>query len=618
MASSGRIIGTTSNQYISSKIEWSATPNNANNTSAVTATLYYKRNNDYAGGTSGKGVFIITIGGETKTVATAITIGSSSWVSAMSFTSTVKHNEDGTCSVKITGEGSIPSTTLSATYCGKTVTLDTISTASTITAAYDVILGNSCKIVWTPRSTAFYFKVKFELGNFTHTTEAFCPGTTSAYTYTGYQIPLDAATWITPNVTSGTMFATLYTYSDNGVTQVGTASTKTFYVEIPEIEATIPTVRMTLSPVTPAPYDKFSSLYLRGISKVKATFEGEGKYGATIQAYSLQVEGGRYLFDSDYTSNILTQSGESTIVGFVSDSRWFGNHTIQTINVIAYELPYISPSSANNKVICERCKEDGTPYDSGTYLHIKGKRNYTKIDENGIVNTCSVSCAYKAEDGTWSQAIDILPSSNTATDDFDVIIPNAVTDVTKSYTVELGIMDKTNIYQRMTFNVPSEVVTFHLREGGGGAAFGQYATEKDLLECAWGAKFHKDIYINGVNVSDFVVEQGTTGIWYYRKWFSGKAECWAQKRLNVAITTAWGAGIYYGTIAGVSFPSNLFTEAPHCHITAEFGGNQQLAWLCAGGSTTKDETPDLWFCRPDSTANAASFDVSFYAIGNWK
>lgn len=29
---------------------------------------------------------------------------------------------------------------------------------------------------------------------------------------------------------------------------------------------------------------------------------------------------------------------------------------------------------------------------------------------------------------------------------------------------------------------------------------------------------------------DYVTEQGTSGIWQYRKWASGRAECWGQSR----------------------------------------------------------------------------------------
>lgn len=616
---SGTINGSTGNQYIDSKIEWSYTQNVSANTSTITAALYYKRNNTgYA--TSGTGTFTISIGGIIASATKTLNITESAWVKAVEGSATIAHNGDGTKLVYITASGSISGTSLSSTNCNKTITLDTIPRASTITSANNVTLGGRCSIKWTPASTSFYYKVKFSIGSWSYTTVAFRPGTTSAYTYTGYPIPMDVATNF-PNAESGTMTATLYTYSDSGGTkQIGSESSKTFTVTLPENEDTKPSITMTLAPDTP--YEKFASLYLQGRSRVKATFSGKGKYGASIVAYSLQAEGGRYTepnASGEYISNILAQSGESTIGGFVSDSRWFGNYTPQTINVIAYSSPYIAPYAGHKKVICERCTEDGASSDSGTYLHVKGTRNYTKINTDGIVNNCSVRCRYKPEGGVWShesgKGVGVLLDTDTSTDAFDVILPNIVTDTTLSYTVELNIVDDTNLPSTMEFLIPSEDVTFHLREGGGGAALGKYSITKDLFDCAYSAKFHKGISIHSEAVSDFVVEQGLTDIWYYRKWYSGRAECWGRRAVSVNISTKWEA-IYYNTVDKYAFPSGLFTYAPMCQVTAEFGSTLQSGWLGIGGEASKDYTPGVIFCRPNIAE--AGFDILYYAMGSWK
>ena len=63
----GTILGTTNNQYIDSKIEWSGTPDNDANSSFVTASLYLRRNNKgYT--TEGTGSFTLNIGGRPTTV----------------------------------------------------------------------------------------------------------------------------------------------------------------------------------------------------------------------------------------------------------------------------------------------------------------------------------------------------------------------------------------------------------------------------------------------------------------------------------------------------------------------------------------------------------------------
>lgn len=616
MAKSGIIYGSTSNQYIESMIEWSCEQDLNANTSTITAKLYYKRKNT-GHSTYGTGNFSIFIDGRRSAASNTITIADFSWVLAMTATRTVTHNSDGTKSIPISATGAISGTTLTSTTCSETIILDTIPRASELSYVQPTRTTSSLVAMWTPLSKDFRYRLHLSFGAWSGTTEIIHPNTIASYMYHNYKLPIDVAKQFAPDSDKGTMQVSLYTYSDAEATvQVGNPHTTTVQVVLSEDENTMPTISMSLSAITP--YEKFSNLYLRGISKVKATFEGEGKYDAYIVAYSLQVEGGRYAepnASKEYISDVLTYSGEQTIVGFVSDSRWFGNNVSEKINVIAYEAPYISPSSANNRVICERCDKDGNAKDDGTYLHIKGKRNYTKIDTDGIVNTCTVSCKYKAEGGNWSDEIAVHPYTDTSTDEFDVVLADIVTDTTLTYTIELRIVDDTNIPATMHFYIPSEEVAFHLREGGGGAAFGKYSITPDLLECVWDAKFHKGVYIQGEAVTDFIVEQGSTDIWLYRKWYSGKAECWGRRAVSVNISTKWEV-IYYTTVDKYAFPSGLFTDAPMCQVTAEFGSTLQSAWIGVGGEASKDYAPGVIFCRPNIAE--AGFDILYYAIGNWK
>ena len=134
---SGIINGTTSNSNIDSKIEWSSTPSTANNSSVVTASLYYKRTNTYSGTqTGGKGTFSITIDGQTGNGSASITIpNSKEWVLALTVTKTVAHNTDGNKTITISATGSISGTTVTSTDCSGTATLDRISRGATIVSA---------------------------------------------------------------------------------------------------------------------------------------------------------------------------------------------------------------------------------------------------------------------------------------------------------------------------------------------------------------------------------------------------------------------------------------------------------------------------------------------------
>lgn len=511
----GTIYGTTNNQYIESKIEWSSIASTSSNSSVVTASLYYRRTNQ-GFTTSGTGSFIVSIDNGTKVpFSKYIIITYNEWTLVGTKTKTITHSGDGTKSITIAAAGSIPDTKLDSTSCIGTAVLDTIPRASTITSANSVTLGSRCKIKWTPMAASFYYKVKFSLGSWSYTTPSFKPGITTEYTYTDYPVPIDVAAYF-PNSKTATMTATLYTYSNSdATTQIGSASSKTFEVILDENESTKPNITMSLSPITPD--TKFEALYLQSRSNVQASFSGEGKYGATIKSYNMQVNGKTYA--SPYTSDILSKSGKLNVVGTVVDSRGFTNIQTIEIDVIPYYAPYLAPYEGYQRVVCERCLENGTASLKGTFLHVKGTRNYAKINSNGIVNTCSVRCRYKPEGGEWSHesgsGIAVLLNTDTTTDAFDKILDGVVLDLKKSYTVELSIGDDTYLPIVKTYDIPSESVTFHLKQGGKGAAFGKYAQEDNLLECEWDAQFNGKTALEGLFLTEKEIEIGGDKDTYY-------------------------------------------------------------------------------------------------------
>ena len=44
-------------------------------------------------------------------------------------------------------------------------------------------------------------------------------------------------------------------------------------------------------------------------------------------------------------------------------------------------------------------------------------------------------------------------------------------------------------------------------------------------------------------VADYVIEQGTSGVWFYRKWNSGLAECWTHPAITVR-------GVHWADVLG--------------------------------------------------------------------
>lgn len=205
--------------------------------------------------------------------------------------------------------------------------------SSTITSALNVVLGNPCNINWTPLNSSFRFKLKFSLGSWSYTTDYISPNTTSAYTYTGYTIPLVVANQL-PNSVSGTMTVTLTTY--NGSTAIGSTSSATFTVAVP------PTVVPTISSVTVAEGTASGfGLYVKTLSTVKVTVAASGAYSSTIAGIVVTVAEKSYTANSSgvATSDILQTSGSVSVVTTVTDSRGRTATDTKTITVYNYFQP---------------------------------------------------------------------------------------------------------------------------------------------------------------------------------------------------------------------------------------------------------------------------------------
>lgn len=115
---------------------------------------------------------------------------------------------------------------------------------------------------------------------------------------------------------------------------------------------------------------------------------------------------------------------------------------------------------------------------------------------------------------------------------------------------------------------------------------------------------------------DYIVEQGTDGIWTYRMWKSGVAECWSKQTVN-ATFSAWGSG-YSCDIDGVAFPSNLFTSITYESAQAKAAGNNCVSSINAitGNTTTSSGITCLRMSA--SSAGEVAFTVYRHAIGTWK
>lgn len=551
---SGVKLGTTGNQYIDAKIEWSAVGDITTNTSKVTASLMYKRNNTGLT-TKGTGSFSLTIDGKKYTSNKYLTITENEWVTAITATKTVDHDSSGKKTLPISASGSIPDTTLTSTSVSLSEALYTIPRASTIDSltSSNGYFNGVLTYRYTPKSSSFYNRCNISLnldGEYIAVKTINLGKKTASQqtaTVTLSESELSTVYKRLPEATRGTLRFTLRTYSDEEYSkQIGDAGYKEITLTIPNDTTTQPTATMTLSPVSSLP-SPFSSLYINGRTKVDANFtNGEGKYGAYIVSYKMNVEGKNY--GSPYTSGYLTSSGSVTVKGTVTDSRGYSRTYTEKITVLSYVAPMIVPASGENEIICTRCDADGNISDSGTYLKIKAKRSYSKMLSDGEQkNFCYLQYRYKENGGSYSSWTTILEKTASSDEvESDALV--GTIDISKSYSVQIMAIDDIGESYLSTNTISTEKVYRHKAGSMNAYALGKYAEEENSFDVAedWTAIFRGNVRFAGeawvsLPLGTAVAEssvnsgrRGGTGV-YYRVCAGGKHVYVA---FNVSFTTS--------------------------------------------------------------------------------
>lgn len=471
--------------YLTGKIEWTSVANTSANTSSVTVRLYVKKGHHSAEltvATTGTWSYSLTIG-TTAVNGTAYASVLKEYVLLCEKTVTVSHSSDGSGSLTLVGSVTGPSGTSFAGHTTKgsgTAVLDSIPRASAVTGAANVTLGNACSVKWTPAAAAFRFKLKFSLGSWSYTTGAIHPNRTSAYTYSGYTVPLDVAKQFT--AASGTMSVTLYTYSDSACSvQVGSASTAAFQVTVPDNSSTKPAVSVVLQPKE----SPFPGIYLQRKSKVQATISAADPYGATITGYSMTV-GAKSFSGKTALSDYLTETGSVTVTAMAVNSRGHTGSAKAVITVVAYDAPKL----LNTAVY--RCDSAGNASDSGEYLRITATKSYSAaVFEEVQYNACALQYRYMAEGGAYSDWTPLL----TDTDSVDQILDGFPKSI--NYTVQVRAVDTVGSIASTTVSVPSENIYMHRPAGGNGMGLGGYAGGDDLLDVYWNQRVRKDLTVDG-------------------------------------------------------------------------------------------------------------------------
>ena len=560
----------------------------ANNTSLVRIRWTSTQSGDSRNGYTRTAYYYYSInGGSEVTKSVSYTLPENSTVTIVDTTLTVAHNADGTGTIKVRTwmDTDISYGILTDS---KTLTLTTIPRASGLSAS-DGTLGVKQTLTADRKSSGFTHTLTWECGTYSGTLAA--KSTATSWTFTP-ELKLAAAA---PTGQKVSCTFKLSTY--NGSTLVGAVSKVVWYT-IPDTVK--PSCSLSLSDANG--YASTYGGYVQGESLLAVTIRATLAYGSPISRYSASANGETYSAQT-FTTNALTTAGKNTVSGTVIDGRGRSGSASSTITVLAYSRPKIT----NLKV--QRCNSNGTANDLGGYCKVSFTCSITALSNK---NTKSCSLKYRQSGATnWTTAPAITLSS------YEVNYTSGVIAMSEEHSYEV-LVSATDAFGTTTAgtSVSTGYCLYHIPSSGKGITFGGIA-EGDGFNVKMPTVFTEDVslkkglqidgnltgkYMTGtwlqttqatdlgktppkvavldnvglvyyrtpaelradLGYGDYIVSQGTSGIWTYRKWASGICEYWGKEQ---------GFTLEDGWHRSPGAPFTIVTEASSVVTVTNWYGN---------------------------------------------
>jgi hypothetical protein len=463
-----------------------------NNKSNVTVKMYAKSDSETYGAynlSSSANSVKLTVDGSQKVNKTmAMDFRNMATVNLASWTGDISHDSEGKKTLACSGSFTIDgSSWLSGRDISLSITLDDIPRATKPTLSVSSVeLGKTLTIGIAPAVSGWTHRIYYRFGSGSWT--RFATDQTGDYTWT---VPEDLANSIT-DATSATLTIGLNTY--NGSTQIGTTQTVNVKVTVPS------SVKPSISSVTVSEavseIQSGYGVYIQGKSKLHIVTDASGAYSSAISAIKHTIGGTDYTAKANYTSGLITVSGDVSIVTTVTDTRGRTASKTTTITVYAYEAPKIT------KFTAIRCGEGGTVNNNGTYVKVSMAFSVSPVNNK---NAKSYQLEYKtASDDTYTKIV----SGNTYSYD-DVYITGSTFLAANSYDIRLVVADSfTESEAVVRVNVASRLLSYIIKKMA--IAIGKVAEMANTFDVALETIFRKAVsmYDNLTVVGD-ISEGGT-------------------------------------------------------------------------------------------------------------
>ena len=422
----------------------------------------------------------------------------------------IAHNPDGSKSFTVSGFSGWIYNSGNTYASSQTFTLPTIPRASSVSCS-TANIGSNATITISRASSSFTHTLSYTFGSLSGTI-----ATKTSSTSVSWTIPTTFYAQI-PNDKSGTGTITCDTY--NGSTLIGSKPTS-FTATVNE-SASKPTLNPTAvdSNATTTALTGDSSKFIKYYSNASVATGAKARNSATLKSQKITC-GAKSISSASGTINAV-ESGSFTFSA--TDSR--GYPTTQTVNKTL--IDYI-------KLTCSM--EAGAPTTDGVAtLKISG--NYWDGTFGALANTLTVQYRYKTQGGSYGSWTTVSATKSNNTYSSTATISGL--DYRTTYVFQARAVDKlatVNTDEQARRTTPIfDWSKDDFRVNGDFTVNG--ATTITGATTVGGEINTQSLKINNIEI-DYIVSQGTSGIWTYRKWNSGLAEYWGKEQ-NFTLETGW-------------------------------------------------------------------------------
>ena len=588
---------------------------------------------------------------------------------------TFKHKEDGSGSVDLSaafGDGNTP---IGDATAGGKLTLTKIPRSSTISNVSGTTIGGQMTVTIARAVSTFTHQLWYTVGDGDWYDLGKGIGTSKTFT-----IDLATANQL-PNAMSGTLQLCLRTF--DGATAIGSDYYHNVTVSVPSYDPTISNIKLTGNGLLSGEYVQgkstvtveitASSLYGADIRNISSVVDGKTYTGSKF-TYSALSTGSKSVAvtvtDSRGRTATLTSSAftvreysNPTITEFTLERQdddpekviatvkgsiaSVNNKNEKTIEVSFNNVPDILPQTItpSGYTIEETFTFTKVSTDNTLTAIVKITDSYTHVTREFVLPTVAVTMDFLYDGkgiamGKVAETTDLLDVAWNERVRKDLTVDGKINGVsigTDNYV--LGGSKDNITDENWIANAPSFLGTYsqndqwystmsvrHRNGQEDGTNYGlqlrSILTQEDNL--SWRQNFGGSwqgwkTLLDSNNTKDYIVEQGTSGIWTYRKWNSGLAECWGVYTMTSAATKAWGALYYSDTLAPrINYP---FTFTTRPQESAFLHGSSVAGWVYpeAGGIglNTTTQTGQYGFLRPTSIASS-EVKYEYTVVGRWK